>query len=73
MNLFLFIGSLTDVFILWNRVHTLKGHNRRVNACAADPKGKLIASGAWDSTVILWKVLEGKQECYFNIDRYGLK
>ncbi|GFS23877.1 telomerase protein component 1 [Elysia marginata] len=41
-----------------HRISTLKGHNRRVNSCASDTQGKLVASGSWDCTVIVWKATE---------------
>ncbi|CAG5115663.1 unnamed protein product, partial [Candidula unifasciata] len=48
-----------------HRIHTLKGHGRRVNSCAADSRGKLIASGGWDCYVFVWNT-SGEKMCEFD-------
>ncbi|XP_021378535.1 telomerase protein component 1-like [Mizuhopecten yessoensis] len=50
-----------------HRVHLLKGHTRRVKACAADPAGKLVASASWDCTVKVWDTSKGSISCYLNV------
>jgi WD40 repeat protein len=39
----------------WKNTHTLKGHASIVNALAFSPDGNKIASGSWDSTIIIWE------------------
>ena len=40
-------------------VHTLSGHERRVNSVAFSPDGKTLASGSDDYTIKLWDVASG--------------
>ncbi len=40
-------------------VYLLKGHEKDVNAVAFSPDGKILASGADDATVRLWRVSNG--------------
>lgn len=37
-----------------NLIRTFKGHTGMVSALAFSPDGKKLASGAWDSTVLIW-------------------
>ncbi|XP_014669734.1 PREDICTED: telomerase protein component 1-like [Priapulus caudatus] len=58
-------ASLDNTLSLWNlshgtRLHVLKGHSRRVSACAADVSGKLLASAGWDCQLKIWDVRQGK-------------
>ncbi|XP_012935535.1 telomerase protein component 1 [Aplysia californica] len=66
-------GSVDTTLCLWDvtdghRIHTLKGHGRRVNSCASDSQGKLIASGGWDCMVNVWNTAKGDKLCEFNIE-----
>lgn len=46
-----------------HRVHVLTGHNRRVQSCASDKAGKVIASASWDCTVKIWNATKGDRQC----------
>ena len=37
-------------------IDTLTGHINQVFTIAFSPDGKTLASGGWDSTVIIWKI-----------------
>ncbi|GFO40942.1 telomerase protein component 1, partial [Plakobranchus ocellatus] len=51
-----------------HRIFNLRGHSRRVNSCASDQQGKLVASGSWDCTVIVWNVKgSGNKLCSLDI------
>lgn len=56
---------------LWNPVagtalKTLSGHKDWVYAVAISPDGQLVAGGAWDGEVRVWKVADGKEATVFN-------
>jgi hypothetical protein len=56
---------------LWNPVagtalKTLSGHRDWVYAVAISPDGQLVAGGAWDGEVRVWKVADGKEATVFN-------
>lgn len=56
---------------LWNPVagtalKTLTGHTDWVYAVAISPDGKLVAGGAWNGEVRVWKVADGKEAAVFN-------
>lgn len=40
---------------------TLTGHSYTVSSVAYDPTGKLLASGSYDNSILLWDVQTGKQ------------
>lgn len=52
-----------------NRVHTLKGHSRRVQSIASNPSGKLVASASWDCTIRVWNVAKGECVCDLKVGR----
>ncbi|XP_033757244.1 LOW QUALITY PROTEIN: telomerase protein component 1-like [Pecten maximus] len=69
---FLCSASHDNSLSIWHvedghRVHLLKGHTRRVKSCAADPAGKLVASGSWDCTVKVWEASKGSVSCTLNV------
>jgi WD40 repeat protein len=43
------------------RVRTLEGHTDAVWSVAFSPDGRLLASGSWDGTVIVWDVRTGER------------
>lgn len=56
---------------LWNPVagtalKTLSGHTDWVYAVAISPNGQLVAGGAWNGEVRVWKVADGKEATVFN-------
>jgi hypothetical protein len=56
---------------LWNPVagtalKTLGGHTDWVYAVAISPDGQLVAGGAWNGEVRVWKVADGKEATVFN-------
>ena len=56
---------------LWNPVagtalKTLTGHTDWVYAVAISPDGQLVAGGAWNGEVRVWKVADGKEAAVFN-------
>jgi WD40 repeat protein len=56
---------------LWNPVagtplKTLSGHTDWVYAVAISPDGQLVAGGAWNGEVRIWKVADGKESAVFN-------
>lgn len=56
---------------LWNPVagtalKTLSGHTDWVYAVAISPDGQLVAGGAWNGEVRVWKVADGKEATVFN-------
>ncbi|KAK7488729.1 hypothetical protein BaRGS_00020026 [Batillaria attramentaria] len=65
-------ASLDKTLSLWDveqghRIAHLQGHTRRVNACAGDPSGKLVASASWDTTVRIWNAAKGQSICDFDL------
>lgn len=67
--MFLFIYLLDKNHYLFDhRIALLKGHSRRVNACAADRSGKVVASASWDTKVRVWNAKSGETICDFNLD-----
>ena len=52
-----------------NRMHTLKGHSRRVQSIASNPSGKLVASASWDCTIRVWNVAKGECVCDLKVGR----
>ena len=38
----------------------LKGHTRKVGACAADQKGRVVISVGWDCNIKMWDAQTGK-------------
>jgi hypothetical protein len=56
---------------LWNPVagtalKTLTGHTDWVYAVAISPDGQVVAGGAWNGEVRVWKVADGKEAVVFN-------
>jgi WD40 repeat protein len=56
---------------LWNPVSgaalkTLTGHTDWVYAVALSPDGQLVASGAWNGEVRIWRTADGNQAAAFN-------
>ena len=56
---------------LWNplagtALKTLTGHTDWVYAVAISPDGQLVAGGAWNGEVRVWKVADGKEAAMFN-------
>jgi WD40 repeat protein len=56
---------------LWNPINgqntrTLTGHTDWVYAVAISPDGNLVAAGAWNGEVRVWKVADGKEVKAFN-------
>jgi len=51
------------------RVAVLQGHQRRVNSCVSDARGKLIVSVGWDFTVKLWSGDTGESQGDLATDR----
>lgn len=47
----------------------LKDHNRRVNSCASEHSGRLVASGGWDCSVFVWKAASAEKLCEFDVGR----
>jgi len=47
-------------------VRTLTGHKDCVFALALSPDGNLVASGAWDGEIRIWKVDDGTLVKSFN-------
>ncbi len=43
------------------RVRTLKGHSWLAYSVAFSPDGKMLVSGSWDKTAILWDAVTGKE------------
>jgi WD40 repeat protein len=41
-------------------IRTLAGHHGPVDSVAVSPDGKLLASGGWDGTAMIWNALTGK-------------
>ncbi|WAR22045.1 TEP1-like protein, partial [Mya arenaria] len=56
--------SIWDV-VDGHRLLTPKGHQRRVNSCTSDRSGKILATGAWDSTIKIWGTGKGDMMCEF--------
>ena len=52
-----------------NRMHTLKGHSRRVQSIASNPSGKLVASASWDCTIRVWNIAKGECVCDLKVGR----
>ena len=49
--------------LLWDMAmgepkRTLTGHTETVDNVVFSPDGKLLATGSWDKTVLLWKVAD---------------
>ncbi|MFF5157794.1 protein kinase [Streptomyces sp. NPDC000348] len=42
-------------------LRTLRGHDRRTDAVALDPDGRLVASGGPDGSVLVWEVATGRR------------
>ena len=61
-------GSMSGEIAVWEitgdglgqRVKRLTGHEGRVDSLDFSPSGTLLLSGAWDQTVRLWDVVEGR-------------
>jgi WD40 repeat protein len=63
----LYLESLNWPSFVFRRA-ILKGHNRRVNACAADRGGKVLASAGWDCKVCIWNATSGEKICDFDLE-----
>ncbi len=49
------------VFTLFSCLQLLTGHEGPISALVFCPSRALLVSGAWDKTVRLWDVFEGKE------------
>src|SRR5262245_43935942 len=49
----------------WARLQTLIGHTESVHSVAFSPDGKMVASAAWDRSVIVWDVETGAKKLIF--------
>lgn len=58
--------KISPKIVIWDykekkKLHTLKGHKRRIDSITWFPDGNRLVSGGKDQTIIIWDVNRGKK------------
>jgi RNA polymerase sigma factor (sigma-70 family) len=61
-----------ETITLWSvssrrEVRQLEGHSSLIGPVVFSPRGNVLASGAWDSTVRVWETATGGERCRFSV------